>query len=159
MHYRKSLLLFGPKGPTILSVLKIVCVLGISNLIGLGLYLSTLRFISASEATTLMTSQVALIYIISIFLLKQPVLTFKVWTERPGNGRQTSEHPDKYTDKHADRHPADYQNKNGSTGHVKADLSQIRPFQHDLHIDLTRYKKFHPKFRSPKFVSCGDEEQ
>ncbi|OQV16723.1 putative thiamine transporter SLC35F3 [Hypsibius exemplaris] len=77
---RDCLLVFGPQGLTIITFLKVIPVLAIvGNVVGLGLYLSALAFISSSETTTLMTSQVAMIYVISIFLLKQQVLAVKVF--------------------------------------------------------------------------------
>ena len=79
VFFRNCFRLFGPSGISVVSFLRIIAVLGIvGNLVGLGLYLTTLKFISASSATTLMTSQVAMIYVVSVIFLNQPILIFKV---------------------------------------------------------------------------------
>lgn len=76
--FRDCLLVYGPQGPTLVSVFKVTCVLGASIIVSLGLYMSSISYISPSESTTLMTSQVAFVYVISIIFLGQRPVLIKV---------------------------------------------------------------------------------
>ncbi|XP_055337758.1 putative thiamine transporter SLC35F3 isoform X2 [Paramacrobiotus metropolitanus] len=74
----KAILVYGPEGVTLLSLFKVTVVLGASSIVSLGLYMSTLSYISPSESTTLMTSQIAIVYVISIIFLHQRILLVKI---------------------------------------------------------------------------------